>query len=83
MPFYSTLIPLVGVLGVTAVKDAYDDIVRHKKLLPVLLASVLVTVISECEGWAVNKLIALYLYGTTVVSLPQYLLHTSTCTCRY
>jgi len=27
VPFYSTLIPLVGVLGVTAVKDAYDDIV--------------------------------------------------------
>ena len=27
MPFYSTLLPLVGVLAVTAVKDAYDDIV--------------------------------------------------------
>ena len=27
VPFYSTLIPLVFVLTVTAVKDAYDDIV--------------------------------------------------------
>ena len=27
VPFYSTLIPLVGVLLITAVKDAYDDIV--------------------------------------------------------
>ena len=29
MPFYSTLIPLLGVLGVTAVKDAYDDVVSY------------------------------------------------------
>lgn len=27
MPFYTTLIPLLGVLSVTAVKDAFDDIV--------------------------------------------------------
>ena len=27
VPFYSTLIPLLFVLTVTAVKDAYDDIV--------------------------------------------------------
>jgi phospholipid-translocating ATPase len=29
VPFYSTLVPLVGVLAVTAVKDAYDDVKRH------------------------------------------------------
>lgn len=27
VPFYTTLIPLVGVLAVTAIKDAFDDIV--------------------------------------------------------
>lgn len=27
VPFYTTLIPLLGVLAVTAVKDGYDDIV--------------------------------------------------------
>jgi hypothetical protein len=27
VPFYSTLVPLIGVLAVTAVKDAYDDVV--------------------------------------------------------
>ena len=27
MPFYTTLIPLLGVLLVTAIKDAFDDIV--------------------------------------------------------
>jgi hypothetical protein len=32
VPFYTTLIPLVGVLAVTAFKDAFDDIVS-----PVLL----------------------------------------------
>jgi hypothetical protein len=29
VPFYSTLLPLVLVLAVTAIKDAYDDIKRH------------------------------------------------------
>jgi len=29
VPFYTTLIPLVFVLAVTAVKDAFDDIKRH------------------------------------------------------
>ena len=28
VPVYSTLVPLIGVLAVTAIKDAYDDIVR-------------------------------------------------------
>ena len=28
VPVYSTVLPLVGVLTVTGVKDAYDDIVR-------------------------------------------------------
>lgn len=29
VPFYSTMIPLVIVLSITAVKDAYDDVKRH------------------------------------------------------
>uniref|UniRef100_A0A1X7U3D1 Phospholipid-transporting ATPase n=1 Tax=Amphimedon queenslandica TaxID=400682 RepID=A0A1X7U3D1_AMPQE len=29
VPVYSTLVPLLGVLATTAIKDAYDDIKRH------------------------------------------------------
>ena len=32
MGFYTTLIPLVGVLGVTMLKDGYDDVVSHRAL---------------------------------------------------
>jgi len=34
VPFYTTLIPLVFVLAVTAVKDAFDDIVSSLAVLP-------------------------------------------------
>ena len=42
VPFYTTLLPLVGVLLVTAVKDAYDDIVRT------LCACVCVSLVMYC-----------------------------------
>lgn len=29
LPWYTTLIPLVVVLGITAIKDLVDDLVRH------------------------------------------------------
>ena len=34
VPFYTTLIPLVFVLAVTAIKDAFDDIVSSLAILP-------------------------------------------------
>lgn len=50
VPFYSTLVPLIGVLGTTAVKDAYDDIVSPIPLVQNIMCMYMYVCRYVCRG---------------------------------
>ena len=77
VPFYSTLLPLAGVLLVTAVKDAYDDIVRiHITLLSIdkIALSGIYSIKMLCthvtiQKWSENVQFQIVIISWKVVSL--------------